>query len=416
MHPGGAHPTKKVPNWIWFFLFLPFGATSGFVTVALASELESRSVSAEAVSVLVAWNLLPHTWKFLWGPIADTTLTRKLWYRLANALSCVTIASIALVPIHSGSIGLLTVLVVVNSIVISFLGMAVEGLMAHVTPREDLGKAAGWFQAGNLGGSGIGGGLTLLISEQVSSSVAFLVLAGLLGACTLGLRFVPDVLPEAHTGGAISRAWAAAKDLAKDVWKTIATRRGIVAITVCFLPIGSGAAANLFSSIRPDWNASKTVLALTAGTLGGVVAAAGSLAGGFMSDRMRRALAYAVSGALLGLCAIGMAVSPRTWVFFGGFVLLYSFLSGVAYSCFTALVLEVIGSEGAAATKYNVFASLSNTPITYMTILLGPTVDQHGSSEMLVADAFSELMGIAILAIVVAVVSVRLKKRAPPVG
>lgn len=401
-----------MPNWIWFVLFFPFGATSGFVTVTLGSVLKDGGVSAEAVSVLIAWNLLPHTWKFLWGPIADTTLTRKLWYRLANAASCVTIASIALVPIDAKSLGLLTVLIFVNSIAISFLGMAVEGLMAHVTPREDLGKAAGWFQAGNLGGNGFGGGFALLLAEHVNTEVAFLATAGLLAACTLGLRLVPDVSPGGHAGTVIARAWQATKELAKDVWKTIATRRGIVALVICFLPIGSGAAANLFSSINDDWGASPTVLALTTGALGGVVAAAGSLAGGFMSDRMKRTLAYALSGALLGVCAVGMAVSPRSWIFFALFSLLYNFLSGVAYSCFTALVLDVIGPEGAAATKYNVFASLSNTPITYMTILLGPTVDQHGSSEMLVADAFSELMGIAILAIVVAFISVRFRKPA----
>jgi MFS family permease len=405
-----AHQTKKVPNWIWFFLFLPFGATSGFVTVTLGSELKTGGVSAEAISVLVAWNLLPHTWKFLWGPIADTTLTRKLWYRLANAISCVTIASIAFVPIESKSIGILTVLVFVNSIAISFLGMAVEGLMAHVTPREDLGKAAGWFQAGNLGGNGLGGGFALVIAEHVSNRAAFLATAGLLAACTLGLRLVPDVSPEGHAGTVLGRAWLATKELAKDVWKTIATRRGIVALTICFLPIGSGAAANLFSSINDEWNASPTVLALTTGALGGVVAAAGSLAGGFMSDRMKRTVAYALSGALLGVCAIGMAFSPRSWLFFALFSLVYNFLSGVAYSCFTALVLDVIGSEGAAATKYNVFASLSNTPITYMTVLLGPTVDWNGPKQMLVADAFSELMGISVLAVVVAFVSVRFRK------
>jgi hypothetical protein len=37
--------------------------------------------------------------------------------------------------------------------------MAVESLMAYNTAPSELGRTAGWFQAGNLGGSGLGGGL-----------------------------------------------------------------------------------------------------------------------------------------------------------------------------------------------------------------------------------------------------------------
>ena len=52
------------------------------------------------------------------------------------------------------------------------------------------------------------------------------------------------------------------------------------------------------------------------------------------------------------------------------FVLIYAFITGLAYASFSAVVLEAIGG-GAAATKYSMFASLSNAPIAYMTLVIG---------------------------------------------
>ena len=48
----------------------------------------------------------------------------------------------------------------------------------------------------------------------------------------------------------------------------------------------------------------------------------------------------------------------------------YALITGLTYAGFSAVVLEAIGL-GAAATKYNAFASLSNMPIAYMTVVEG---------------------------------------------
>ncbi|HSD90669.1 MAG TPA: hypothetical protein VLB44_24260, partial [Kofleriaceae bacterium] len=91
---------RKVRPWFWFFLNLPFGATSGFVAVTMGYVLKAQGVGDAKIAALVALNTLPHTWKFFWSPIADTTLTRKTWYRIANLASCATILAIAFVPIE----------------------------------------------------------------------------------------------------------------------------------------------------------------------------------------------------------------------------------------------------------------------------------------------------------------------------
>nr|WP_295786390.1 hypothetical protein [Rhodoferax sp.] len=44
------------------------------------------------------------------------------------------------------------ILVVVGNFATAFLSLSVESLMAYNTAPDQLGRTAGWFQAGNLGG------------------------------------------------------------------------------------------------------------------------------------------------------------------------------------------------------------------------------------------------------------------------
>jgi MFS family permease len=239
-------------------LNLPFGATSGFVSVMIGFLLKKQGLGDDIIASLVALNLLPHTWKVLWAPIADSTLTRKRWYMFGNLASCATILAIAFTPIAKANIGVLEWLVFLNSLFITFVGMSVEGLMAHATPPEERGRAAGWFQAGNLGGAGIGGGLGLTIAERVNSQVAFIVIAVSLGACTLALTLVPEA-PRLLEEGVVTAKnfWEKVKLLLRKLWQVVlelgrmvGSRRGIVGLILCFLPIGSAAASGIGASCR----------------------------------------------------------------------------------------------------------------------------------------------------------------------
>ena len=62
---------------------------------------------------------------------------------------------------------------------------------------------------------------------------------------------------------------------------------------------------------------------------------------------------------------------------------------------FTAFVLEAMGT-GAAATKYNVFASISNTPIYFMTLVDGWAHTKWGPAGMLNTEAVICLLGMVL--------------------
>lgn len=388
-HSAGPRQSHPV---IFLLLILPFGIMSGYLTVTVAYLLSKAGVSTVQIAELIAISYIPHTWKFLWAPIADTTLSRKTWYVLAGATSALGIAATGALPATAASIPMLSVIVLVSNVSVTFLGMAVESLMAYSTPSDQKGRVAGWFQAGNLGGGGLGGGAGLWIAENSSQTwMAGSVLGAVSLLCCIGLFFVvePQATDRAH--GVLRNMTTVVKDMGL----VARSRVGYLGLLICFLPIGSGAASNLWSSVADDWHASADAVATVNGLLSGGVAAVGCIVGGYLCDRMDRKHAYALFGVLMVLCAIAMAAAPRTQNMYIGFVMLYAFITGLTYAGFSAVVLEAIGL-GAAATKYSLFASLSNAPIAYMTLVNGWAHTQWGAGGMLLTEAAFGVAGVLV--------------------
>jgi MFS family permease len=194
------------------------------------------------------------------------------------------------------------------------------------------------------------------------------------------------------------------RDLVADVWSVAISRKGFLAILILFIPIGTGAAQNLWAAVAGDWHATADTVALVNGALGGVVATVACLFGGYICDAMDRKSAYALFGILGALCAVAMALAPRTQAMFIVFTLAYGFLVGVSYAAFSAVTLEAIG-HGAAATKYNLLASLSNVPIAYMTVVDGWAQTHYGSAGMLYAEAAIGIGAVALFGVVALVVN-----------
>jgi MFS family permease len=268
--------------------------------------------------------------------------------------------------------------------------------MAYGTSQNEKGRAGGWFQAGNLGGTGLGGGVGLWLAQHLPApwmSGAILGAACLL--CCAGLLFVP----EPHSAHREGDLWRSLRNVGRDLWSVARAKLGFLALFLCFLPIGSGAASGLWSAVASDWHASADTVALVTGVLGGVASAVGCLIGGWFSDRMNRQWAYAVYGMLQALCAVTMALSPRTESTYVIYTLVYAVITGLTYAGFSAFVLEAMGM-GAAATKYNVFASLSNTPIWYMTRVDGWAHERFGPAGMLYGEALAGVVGLVLFAVV----------------
>jgi MFS transporter, PAT family, beta-lactamase induction signal transducer AmpG len=366
----------------FFFLVLPTGISAGFVGVTLPFVLTRAGFSVGAAAAIVAVGLSANIWRFLWGPVADLTLSLRKWYWIGLGTCAATLFLLSLIPIRHDRAALLTTMVFISQVAATLVVLPLGGLMAHTVAEQAKGRAAGWYQAGNLGGTGLGGGAGVWLAAHFSTQAAGSVLALTMLLCAAALFFMPDVRPVA--GENLGRKM---REMGKDFRDLV--RSPIVLLTAALVtsPIGAGGAANLWSAIAPDWHASPDTVALATGLLSSVASFAGCIVGGYMADRVGRWWTYFVAGVFMALVAIIMAAAPRTPFEYSSWVLLYAVSTGMGYAAFSALLLNAIG-RGAAATKYAILASVGNIPCVYMTALDGWAYDRWHASGMLNFEAW----------------------------
>ncbi|HEY7978545.1 MAG TPA: MFS transporter [Rhizomicrobium sp.] len=384
-------PGSRLRPVFYIMLFLPMGITNGYAVVSLAYLLSQAGVSVGAIAGLVGLSLLPQTWRALWAPFVDATLSVRGWYLISAVLSGVMMAATAFVPITSGNLGIFEALCFGFSFTATITTIAGSSLMAHGTSEEEKGRAGGWSQAGNLGGTGLGGGLGLWLAQHAPLWTSGTALGVFCIATSLALLFLKEPSAEHR----VQSLLGSLANVGRECWTLLTSQRGALVFFLMLLPIGVGAAQNLWSAVAGDWHASGDAVALVNGVLGGLVAMVGCLIGGWICDLMDRKTAYILFGVVIAVATVLMALSPRTQTMFVVFVLLYAFLTGFSYAGYAAVVFEAIG-KGAAGTKSNVLSGISNVPLIYAGIFDGWGHDRWGSNGLLYTDAALSLLGVMV--------------------
>ena len=401
--PPAAVPLRAAHPFLFLVLFIPFGAVPGFLTVALAYDLSKKGISTSDIAIVVGLSYISLIFKWLWAPLVDTLLTRKIWY-VGSTVVCALglwLAGRSAMGDHP-SLTMISIMLTISNFTATLLAMAVESLMAATVPDHQRGRAGGWSQAGNLGGQGIGGGLSLwLIQSRGFSDAASGGALGLLCVlCCLALLWVDDSRPllkvEGHVDVAAHLGFGGSvAAILTDLWDLLSSRIGALALLICLLPIGTGAAQNLWSPIAAEWHASANVVAFVTGAMSGVISALGCLAGGWLCDRIDRKTAYCAFGFLLAVTAAGMALCPRSSDQYIFWTSVYAFVVGLCYAAYCAVVLEAIGNT-AAATKFSLLSSVANAPIMLMTFVDGYAQSHLGTNGMLWTEAWCGVAGIAV--------------------
>jgi len=374
--PRGVHP------FVFGLLYFPMGLMIGFPSVALGYLGVKAGLPVSTIAGIVGAAFFAHSFKFLWAPVGDYTLSRKSWYMVSASVVGVGIFAITVVPIGSWSVGILTLLVFGSNLAATFMAFATEGLMAHNTSPNTRGRAAGWFQSGNQLGQTAGGAAGLFLMKWYSEPwMAGATLAGAVALCTCGL-FVLEEPPRALIGARVS-------ERVRDAWTELATllrsRLGRLALLLAILPIGTGSAQFLFGSIGPEWHATADVVSLAL-ALGGAAIVIGCFAGGWMADSMHKTTAYAVACAAGVVAAAFIALSPRNASGYTLATLFYSFTLGLCTATMTGMVLSIIG-ERAAATKINLFFAMNTLFSLGVLRLMGYVHDRWSANVMLLFEA-----------------------------
>ena len=403
--PSGAAIRAPHPI-VWTILYLPFGALGGFVTVALTFLATKHGLSISEGALLNGANMLTQWLKWLWAPVVDVTMSPRKWYVLATAASACGVLGMSIVPLGPTTLPLLLVIIALASLINSAVGMAVEAILADATPPDQVGRVSAWFQTGNLGGQGLGGALGLfLIVKLPQPWMAGAVMGALFMICSLALIFTPKKVASHQREGAI----VAVQGVVRDLKLMLKTKGGLLAAILCILPVGTGAAQPVLTQaeVAAFWGAGQRHVEILQGLLAGTITAAGCFAGGWLCNRLRPRFAYPCIGILLAAIATAMAVCPATVTMYIVWSLAYAFGVGLSYAAFTAFVLEAMG-KGSGATKYNIYASLSNFPIWWLGLLLGVVAQRYGMRKMLLTEAVLGVLGVIVFA--AAVMRVRRSK------
>jgi PAT family beta-lactamase induction signal transducer AmpG len=398
-------PAHRPPHpVVYTILYFPFGALGGFIGVALTFLGTRHGLSISESAFLNGASMMMNWLKWIWAPLVDTTLTPKRWYTIATVGSALGIAAMSAIPLSPQTLALLIGVIIVASLINTMVGMSIEAMMAQVTPPEQIGRVSAWFQAGNLGGTGIGGGVGLLLLEYLPApwmtgaifGVVFLL-------CCLALRALPDLRHDATALGA--GPGAAMRQVFVDLKGMIGTQGGLLSAILCFLPIGTGAAQGVLTQaeVAARWGAGENEVAMVQGVAAGLINALGCFMGGWLCVRYTPRAVYAAMGLSLALAAAGMALGPATPQTYIVGNVIYSLGVGLSYAAFTAVVLEAIGA-GSAATKYTLYATLSNFPIWWVGLLLAFVAEAQGGEAMLHAEAGLGIVGIALFLVATGVV------------
>lgn len=382
--------------WVWAVLYFPYGLTFGFPAIALGYLGHRAGMPLSAIAGIVGVTFLAAGWKFLWAPLGDYTLSRKRWYVLALGMMVAGLVALTLVPLSAGTLPLVSLLVLFTSVSGTFLAFATEGLMVHNTPIAQRGRAAGWFQSGNQFGQTAGGGIALWLMSHVPAPwMAGAALAAIAGTCAIALRYVDEpvrALEHATVRARVADAWRSLAELLR-------SRLGRIGLLLAILPIGTGAAQFLFGSLGSEWSAPSDMVSLVLGAGGGLAIVTGCVAGGRLSDRVPRPVAYALACALSVLSAAIMSVAPHTALAFAATTLFYTFALGMVNASFTGLVLSIVG-HSAAATKINLFFALNTLFSIGVLRLDGWTHDAWGTTQMLRIEAAVGVAALLLFSIV----------------
>lgn len=377
-----------------FLLMLPAGISQGFVFVTLPYLLTHNGFSVAQTAAIVALGTSPSLFRFVLGPVVDVSLSLRKWYWISIAAIVVTLLLLSVTPFTVKGAALLSVLVFISQVAVNISFLPIGAFMAKTVEESKKGKASGWYQAGGLAGTGIGGGAGLWIANHFNAPVSGIALSIACLAFALIVLSLRDI--EHQTEKTLKQELSG---LGKDLLSMIKVPVTLFAITLVLVPIGTGAMANLWSAMAEDWKVDADTVALITGLLSGLISSLGCVAGGYLADRRGIWFAYLGSGVACALVTIVMAVMPmQSTVYIAG-VLFYAFTMGMIYAAFTSVVLFAIGNKH-VATKFSLMGSFGNIPVVYMTSFDGWMHDQYSSKIMLMAEAIIGITFVILFTIV----------------
>ncbi len=362
-------------------LYFPYGLMVGVPAVMLGWLATRAGLPVSVAATIVGIAFAPAAFKFLWAPVGDLTLTRKRWYVIANACCATAFFGMCTVPMGARTLPVLTALVLFGALSATFIAFALQGLLLHNCDPLQLGRAAGFYQTGNMLGQTLGGGVALYLVRHLPAPwMAGTVLAAVVLSCNLPLLALrePPRVGEGQLGDRAREVWRELREMLSKV-------DGRLALLLAFLPIGTGNAQFLFSAVAIEWKASADFVSLVLGLIAGIAITLGTLGGGWFTDRVPHRRAYFWACAAQGVLALVLLYSPREPWAFAVLTASYTATLGTCTAALTGMALA-LAKGGAASTKVSLFIAFNTLGSLGLVKGAGWAHDNWGMTGMLGAE------------------------------
>lgn len=365
-------------------LYLAQGLPFGFQATALPVFLRASGVSLTAVGFAGAL-ALPWAAKALWAPLVDRFGwerfgRRRTWIVPLSVLLGLTCLAAALVP-PSRHLGVLLALVFLMNLLAATQDIAVDGLAIDVLGRGDLGLANAGQVVGYKAGMLTAGGLLVWASAWIGwrgqlGAMAALVLLSVLAV--FALHEPPATEEEARERRSLREVLATALTAlrAPGAWWLLS-----------FLgtyKLGEAMVDAMFKPFLVDAGFPPHRIGLWVGTYGMIASIVGSLAGGFLAQRLSLLAAVGVTSVLRSFAMAGewylAAAGPPA----EGAVVVVTLAEHLFGGALTTAVFAFMMSRARrsiGATHYTVLASvevLGKSPAVWLSGTLAETMGYAG--------------------------------------
>jgi MFS transporter, PAT family, beta-lactamase induction signal transducer AmpG len=333
---------------LYFSQGLPFG----FFTQALPVVLREHGASLAEIG-LTSLLAVPWALKFLWAPLVDRFTGRRLGGRLAWILPLQIVSTAVLLVLGlTGATNVLPLLlgaVLLLNLVAATQDIATDGLAVDLLRADERGLGNGVQVGGYRVGMIMGGGVILILHEQLGVAGTFVSMAGL----TL-LATVPVLLAREPRVATFSMERGGPR-------LHFLRRPGALGLLGLIMAYKAGDAFG-GAMLRPllvDIGLELSDIGWLLGTVGFVAGLLGALAGGALVNRLGRRRALVGFGVLqsvaigsLALIAIGRPTPPVLYALCAT----EHFTGGMATAALFTCMMDW-SSSGSSATDYTVQAS-----------------------------------------------------------
>ena len=408
----------------FFLLYMTEGIPLGFAATAVATQLRRQGVGPAEIGAFVASFYLPWAFKWAFGPIVDVFSSdrfgrRRAWILSMQIMMVVTLISTMLLKLPE-QLALFTIILLIHNTFAATQDVAIDALAVNTLAENERATANGMMFAGANIGQMVGGAGSLFLASYIDFQATFVFVSASILLVTvfvvLPLKEAPSAPRAPVAGSALRAAGRRMRTFAVDAFRSfLGTRGAFAGLFMALLPPGAfclGLALQTNLAVELGMNDDQVAWLNVWSTL---LAAAGCVVGGRISDKVDRRKSLAVYICLMSVPVLAMmgvllhydwimpiaanATRPEVphmlLVAFWISVLTYSVFQGFMYSTTTAIYMDVT-NPAVAATQFTAYMALANLAISYSATWQGIAIEAWGYPATMLIDAFFGLLILAV--------------------